>query len=122
MLETSCGVWDVSAADVLAEQLAVRTHEHIEVHTRFDVRNTVDGGNLFETRVVENARGSLVGALTAPVTVFTRRAIEARECSESLAKDLYLVEEVERFEARQHVALETEAERHHRHDHCHADD
>ena len=37
-------------------------------------------------------------------------------------KTTNLVEEIERFETREHVALQAEAERHHRDDHCHPDD
>ena len=35
------------------------------------------------------------------------RAIETGEIAESLTEDLYLVEEIERFETREHVALQT---------------
>src|SRR6185295_5189923 len=48
--------------------------------------------------------------------------IEPGEIAESAAEDLYLVEEIERFEPRKHVALQAETERHHRHDHGDAND
>jgi hypothetical protein len=37
-------------------------------------------------------------------------------------EDLYLVEEIERFETGEHVALQAQAKRHHGHDHRYTDD
>ena len=44
------------------------------------------------------------------------------QSAEPLPEDLYLVEEVERLETAEHVALQAEPERHHRHDHGNAND
>ncbi len=51
-----------------------------------------------------------------------RLTVKAGKVAEPASEDLNLVEEVECFEARQNVALESESKRDHRHDHRDADD
>ncbi len=124
MLETCRSVWDIRAANILAQQFSVRTNINTEIYGWLDVSNAINSCDLFYPGIVENAGWCFVGtpAGVAPFAFLTRRAIEPREIAESTTKNLYLVEEVERFETREHVALQAEPKRHHRHDHGDADD
>src|ERR1700754_388158 len=124
MLKTSRGVGNVCAADKLTQQLAVRAHVNLEIYAGLDVSNTVDCSNLFNAGVVENTRRRFVATrflVAAAVFITARRSIESGESSEPAAVYKNLVEQIERFETREHVALQAETKRNHRYDHRHAD-
>src|SRR6185295_15487798 len=123
VLKASCSVGNICAADVLREQFAVRTHVGREADVWLDVSDTGNIGDVFNARVVENTSGISLCAL-AFVSSFAfvsgaRRTIESGKITEATTEDDNLVEEVERFEAREHVALHSETERHHRDYLCH---
>ena len=110
----------------MREQFTVRAHVRGEVDVWFYVSNAGNSCDLFQARIVEDARCSSIGpaAVVASFTFIsgTRGTIESGKVAESATEDQNLVEEVERFETLQHVALQAKTKRDHGHDHCGADD
>ena len=109
-----------------AQQFAVRANEDAEVDARLDVRDARYGGNLFDPCVVENACGCSVcnarslrrspsssdaAARSSPARVLRPRPNTCISLKKSSA-----------LKRAEHVALQAEPKRHHRHDHRHADD
>ncbi len=72
MLKARRGVGDVGAANVCAPQFTIGTNEDVETDARLDVGDAGYRGNLFDTGVVENARGCFVR--TAIVATFAFRS------------------------------------------------
>src|SRR5215510_4959396 len=110
MLKTSREIGDIGSANRLREQFVVGAEKGAEGNTRFDIHHSRNCRDLLDTCVVENT-SSISLATSAPVAFVTRAApIRSDETAQPSAEHLNLVEEIKRFEALKHVALQTETE------------
>src|SRR5688572_8509134 len=117
MLKASCGVGNVCAAAVLRQQFAVRTHVGRKTDVWLDIRDAGNFRDFLDARIVQNTSRVPVRTLASIASFIfisgARGTIESGKITEGTAKDDDLVEEVERFETCEHVALQAESERHH---------
>src|ERR1044072_1194626 len=100
---------------------------HIREHHQagFDVSDSWNVRDLGYGSVVKRASRFGVNARSpAALSVFTSRCIAlgpgGNKSVQTPTKNLNLVEEIERLEPRQHIALQTQAKRNHGDDHSHA--